>query len=398
MIIKKIMNAALCAALASGSVTNVVTPVLANWNDNTNLIYEVTQRYTWVAPSVNSITAGSNGTVVVSGAVEVTENVIPDRSKLQIAIKADQIFEMADTANPENVRTYTVSKDGEALDAGSIILEVESGTNTGIAMLDFQIDAETVEIAGTYNGTINFVSDVCLPNYVINDVDGNSVLSKGDIVTFKESYIYSPGNSGPTEFLVLKSDGSTTELMARANYQNERIAISRNISNDSAGNQVSTYENKDLDYRMNSTYYNSLSDAFKSNIQSKMITAYSWVRYGSESAEVSSWGKDGFGSDDTSGDAYTMSKIGVVNSFERYVYVPDVQDIIDYLGATFTPQQLNVMFFGLNYSVDRSVWLRSSVSGVNYNNIIVSGKKGVIDDAYYQASFESRPTFTISLN
>ena len=61
-------------------------------------------------------------------------------------------------------------------------------------------------------------------------------------------------------------------------------------------------------------------------------------------AVLSSWYKNSFAESDISGTNYTLSKTSSVSVGSRHVFALDVQDIIDYLGSSFQPQDLNEMF------------------------------------------------------
>lgn len=65
-----------------------------------------------------------------------------------------------DSADASNTRTYKIKKGSTVLDKGGVVLEVASGTNTGSASLTFAIDSVSVEKAGSFSGTANFVSSV----------------------------------------------------------------------------------------------------------------------------------------------------------------------------------------------------------------------------------------------
>lgn len=148
----------LASAIASLAVcTSAMTPVLANDSANTTINYTVTEQYTWAAPA--TITFTSSGTAQ-SGTINVTKNVIGAGKKLTIKIDASEDFLLKDTADNDNTRTYKIKKAGTALTAGGTVLEVPAGTNTASQALSFELDAVSVEKAGTYKGTANFVSTV----------------------------------------------------------------------------------------------------------------------------------------------------------------------------------------------------------------------------------------------
>lgn len=387
MNIKKIVNAALCAAIASGGVlSNVATPVLAsNANDSTLLTYEVTEKYTWTAPADIEFTTGSNGTEIKSGTVEVLENVIADLSVLKISIKPDQAFELTDSSNPDNKRTYTVKNGETTINVGDTVLEVPAGVNTGSADLDFQMNVENTEIAGDYRDVLHFVSEVYLPDYQLVDNDYNGSISKGDIVNFRQGYLYAntvDSATCPTSFIVLNTEGNNTELMARTDYKKTAFNDTLVKVTDSTGTEVPEYKNSVLDVLLNTTYYDSLSDTVKSKIANTTITQNSW---------------DGYGDGETlltitdASTSPTWKKVGTAGTYERYICAPDLDDIIKCLGASVTRSQIINMFGGTG-----DVWLRSSNSWEDCMTIINNGEPSVL--GYYSNPAGVRPVFTIRLD
>lgn len=227
-----------------------------------------------------------------------------------------------------------------------------------------------------------------------NDADGNGVVSKGDTLTFATSYLYSGSNTGPTEFLVLNTNGSDVELLATENYQTSTFSTSGAIATDSAGKTVQKYEDSTLDTLLNTTYFNSLSDIVKGKIKTKSITQNTW--------QVSSGTLDNPDATVTglNGKTYKYKKTGVVGSYNRKVYALDVVDVKNYLGDTFTGAQLNKMFFNTKSAQSgKYVWLRSATFSDRLCAFYVNGSNGILSDiSYYDDISEARPAFTITLN
>ena len=231
-----------------------------------------------------------------------------------------------------------------------------------------------------------------------NDADGNGVVSKGDTLTFDKTYLYeNAASTSPDQFLVLKTDGYDVELLAKANYQNSKFNISSVPTTDNKGQFAQKYDGSTFDTLLNTTYYNSLSDTVKGMIKSKEITQYSW-EWNGDTTEASSWYKSEFTEADTSGTVYRLSNTGTVGTYERNVYALDVQDVVEYLGTTFTPQQLNTMFFEINANVSRFAWLRSASYGSKSGAFYVAGRSGYLIDGFYNSPAEVHPAFTITLN
>lgn len=163
----KVLKGALAAASLLGTFA-MATPVLAedktstNGANSTTVNYVVTESYTWAAPANFSFTKNVNAENK-SGTVAVTKNVIASKKKVQIKVADDAVFKLADTSNAANTREYTLKKgdaSGTALSAGSVVLEVNAGTNTGSQALTFGLKSVGVQKSGNYAGTLKFQSSV----------------------------------------------------------------------------------------------------------------------------------------------------------------------------------------------------------------------------------------------
>lgn len=160
-------NRLLKGILASASLVGVmttITPVFADneTGKNTTINYVVAESYTWSAPADFSFTQNVNSESK-NGTVSVTKNVIGSKKKIQIGVDPNATFELADTADATNKRTYTLKKNDAsqtALAKGSTVLEVNAGTNTGSQGVIFGLNGVSVQKAGTYNGTLNFTAKI----------------------------------------------------------------------------------------------------------------------------------------------------------------------------------------------------------------------------------------------
>ena len=114
----------LSASILLGSALG--TPVLAEntTTGSTQVNYTVAESYSWTAPADIAFTANSNGSEVKAGTVNVTKNTIGSGKTLKISVASDQTFELTDTANSSNKRTYTVKDGSTALSAGSEVLSL----------------------------------------------------------------------------------------------------------------------------------------------------------------------------------------------------------------------------------------------------------------------------------
>lgn len=131
-------------------------PVAAE-SQNTEINYTVAESYTWTAPAAITFTNNIN-TETKSGTLSVSENIITAGKTLTIKIANNEDFLL--TGPQGDTRAFTVKKGSDTIAAGGTVLTVAAGTNTGTANLDFILTSVTVQKAGTYSGTCEFVASV----------------------------------------------------------------------------------------------------------------------------------------------------------------------------------------------------------------------------------------------
>lgn len=210
-------KAAALLLAASLAVSVCATPVFADYdmgsNTGNNIVgettletkvyYEVTEGFTWSIPStidfgkdagVNKkpLVAADAGTTTGTAAdenngwkgsaptVKVTKNTIRPGTSLKISVVADNGFEVTTTNSnmgtctlPFTVKTTAEIKDNQLTPSyvginvkknTDIILELNPGVNTGEVSMEFELntkqtDGSTAEIAGKYEGTLEFFAD-----------------------------------------------------------------------------------------------------------------------------------------------------------------------------------------------------------------------------------------------
>ena len=214
-------------------------------------------------------------------------------------------------------------------------------------------------------------TSVIEPDILLSSGSDTINVSKGDLITIDSK-----------EYRVLSVEGTQAKLLAiysqgGCRFNNSSVTTSFN------GTMGEKYESSILDNYLENEFYPSLS--FKDAIISQNITQ-NMYKYNGTPADASSWFKDGFTSTDTSGTNYTLSKIGSVSVGERHVYALDIEDIINYLGSSWTPQQLNELFLNVDYAIENIfgdvagatyISLRSATE-YSYNTFCVCGNDGVI--------------------
>ena len=222
-------------------------------------------------------------------------------------------------------------------------------------------------------------------NVILTDKDNSGSVSKGDTLTFSRSYLYSGDNTGPTQFLVLKSDGATAELLAKTSIENEtKYNETSETIKDLSNSYIIKYEGTTLDTLLNETYYNTISENVKELIQPKEIIQYHWEEYGNtpshDLANLS-----------LNSQFTVFRRFGYVEPYFKNVYALDLQDIKDYIGGSSDARgtKLNTIFFGISSSFDETLWLRSAYR--------VIGSTGQLKKGRYNNLAKARPAFVISL-
>ena len=204
-------------------------------------------------------------------------------------------------------------------------------------------------------------------------------LSKVDIVAgldffsnpIKGSRITSDG----IDYRVLKTNGRVAELLMLANPLNLQVPFGAN----------NTYEGSVIDGLLNETLYGGLPDGAKAAIVDKTFKQDSWYSELSnpsgDPAYQATYGENN--------DSYVLSLGNAEYGEEitRHIYLPSVQDIIDYLGATPEMLQSNTTITKVNICdkilgnlVDISqLWLRSASAADSTNAFAVITGQGALD-------------------
>lgn len=135
--------------------------------EGTTVTYTVNPTYTVTIPE--NVTIGTEGTEKTVSA----EGVVVEKGKyVSVSLAAENNFTVT-TAEGATL-DYTVTANGEAVDAGDEILAVNPADGkSGSATVTFDIDETAIQYAGTYTGTATFtiaVKDVPMISFTIEGV------------------------------------------------------------------------------------------------------------------------------------------------------------------------------------------------------------------------------------
>lgn len=169
--------------------------------------------------------------------------------------------------------------------------------------------------------------------------------AKGTLIKMELETTATDGGLLTNTYRVLSTNGFTAEVVAMFDvnakaqkYWDTNQTITAN------GTTVTKYEGSTLDTALNQTWYNTLTTAAQSAIKASSIKQYGYSRNTSET--------------NTPYVNYS-SKVEVATLTNRYIYALDVEDVVNYLGTTFTTAQISTLFWnrttaGSTYPLFRS--------------------------------------------
>lgn len=175
--VKKMVAVAMAASMVMPMSCMNAFAVDGTSNDteaSTNVKYTVTEEYTWSVPTditftKDEITITADQDDGATQKVKVTKNVIPVGKKLQITAKGSgtsNAFTITATNNGSaQTLPYSIKAGDNAAAAvevvtGGTVLEVAAGTNTGAAVLVFELTQDATEQAGEYTGTVTYTASI----------------------------------------------------------------------------------------------------------------------------------------------------------------------------------------------------------------------------------------------
>lgn len=275
---------------------------------------------------------------------------------------------------------------------GLIKLYDEIGNNTDGAMTQAAIN----NISSTMADKSTVVNKTLLAS---NWVYGYLLPHKGDLITMDL------GNGDKT-YRVLKINGNIAECLAMY----EASILKYNTTSKTTtmgGTTVQQYANSDLDNYLNTTWYNTLSNAAKAAIVPKVVIQDAWQYWTSLSHTYSgTYGTEVPGTTNYSISKYDGVTLTVGN---RNVYAIGVQDVIDYLSdeslrvdTTAILRNVNIWKMFWNTKTQPSSiyypWLCSAYVGDPTCVSIVSRNKGRLAQSGCSNSNAARPAFQIDLS
>lgn len=375
---KQVVAAGLSALMMMCSATSVFA---AEPDSKTNTLnYQVTSRYDWMIHSTIDFgaDAGTNQTVDRNGnQVKVLKNVIPEGKYLNISVKgsgANDAFTV-DNGGSE-VLKYDVSDDNGAVGVNGNVLSVPAGTNTATQNMGFKLNTtkKSAEVAGQYNGRVIYNASVGDKNGGTTSGGstsggaGGSESSGGTVTTPSE---FKTLDIEGTKYVVLEERENNQALVMTANSIGEKKFQS---SDRSDGQNQNTYEGSEIDNYLENDWYNGLSSAMKSAIQSTSIKQASYATNGDPDSKQETGYK---------GQAY--------NTINRHAFLPSVSEI----GKVVDLKNRDKVRAFLN---DTSIWTRDGYHGFANYAVFLSNSTGDLFGYPEDNAFGVRPAFVIDLS
>lgn len=240
--------------------------------------------------------------------------------------------------------------------------------------------SEAMNAADEFGEKIKVKGDLGGFNLLTQDVE------KGDLIKIEGK-----------QYRVLSIDRTKAKVLAMSDATSIKFNDS-SITTSFDGTNGQKYAGSKLDNYLENTWFTGLSQDMKDAIVAQDITQ-NMFKWQTTPAVSLSWYKPNFAEADTSGTNYTLSKAGSVSVGSRHVYALDVQDVIDYFGSSFQPQDFNEMFFNQRSAINKNIWLRSSNTGIADGAFLVHGSFGFVDyGSNCTVAFAVRPAFVIDLS
>lgn len=220
---------------------------------------------------------------------------------------------------------------------------------------------------------------------------------KGDLLN-----IDLDGN-GAKQYRVLSLNGNVAKLLGMDDISTSQVYNATSKTTTMGTLTVQQYADSDLDTYLNTTWYNTLSDAAKAAIVSTAVIQDAWT-FGN--AEYSGT----YGATVPGKTAYKIGKYSNnISIGERNIFSLSVQDVIDYLNdssvqvdTTAILRNVNIwkMFWNIETSPKNSgnIRLNSANTGNARSAWIVSGSLGYLNIGSVTIGHRVRPAFNIDLN
>lgn len=231
------------------------------------------------------------------------------------------------------------------------------------------------------------------PSEKIDISNINTDYLKGDFSTIGNLV-----NINNTQYRVLSINGTQVKVMSMENLETTHYNNpSETISFENY--EVQKYEDSIIDRTM-MLYYEHLPFAIQNAIVEQNISQsiYQEERRSWDYEKApNEWIYYNFVHDPAEIKEHLLVKKANIEIGKRKVFVPDVDDVIAYIGDYMTGEDVNEMFFNVREPIQSGVWLRSASASSSENVYTISAWYGCLQDNWRFNGYENRPTFVIDL-
>ena len=378
---KKVVAAGLSALMMMSSITSVFAA--ESGDKSTTLNYQVSSSYDWIIHSSIDFgaDAGVGKTVDRTGnQVKVLKNVIPEGKYLNISVKGSGANDAFTVSNGgSEVLNYDVSDDNGAVGVNGNVLSVPAGTNTATQNMGFKLNTtkKSAEVAGQYKGQVIY-------NASVGDKNGGTTSggSTGDNTGSTGGSESSGGTvTTPSELKTLDIEGTKYVVLEERENNQALVMTARSIGNrvfNSSlvridGQNVSTYEGSEIDTFLENDWYNSLSSAMKTAIQTTNIKQVSYVGYFPDEKQETGY----------NGQVY--------NTISRHVFLPSVNEI----GKVVDLKDKDKV---KAFSSGTSIWTRDSFQSGSGTASILDANLGFLNGNIVNKANAVYPAFVVDLS
>ena len=217
------------------------------------------------------------------------------------------------------------------------------------------------------------------------------------------------GNGNKT-YRVLSIDGKVAKVLGMNDISTSQVwgngTANTVIMN---GRAVAKYQDSDLDTYLNTTWYNTLSNAAKGAIVPQIIKQDAW-EWGDDSGNPTYSGT--YGESIPGTESYYISKHAELTIEEKNVYALSMQEVTDYLNDSNTQVDVSAVLRNVNIwkmfwnaevhsSNYSNLWLRSARMGGSGPGMVwivagIVGSLDVVGSSYNNGAI--RPAFNIDLS
>ena len=197
------------------------------------------------------------------------------------------------------------------------------------------------------------------------------IVNKGDLI-----YLDVDGN-GDKLYRVLKCKGDVAKVVAMYDDLTSKYNET-STTTDFNGTTAQKYEGSTLDTYLNTTWYNTLSNAVKNAIVPENVVQYCYKYYDAPNTPNTPTYTYQY-QNDWSNSYDNADDVGNVMVGNRNVFALALKDIFDYFEKVcITSDELVIMFWNSTTKVSKYLWLRSSRSDGSYYAWSVDGSSGIL--------------------